>query len=204
MSVPQPLWFNVTIFGRYLCTDPTHLASFRLFFECVTFPCITHLKIHLRKGATPLVNDDDVFVAMVDAIARSHCPLLDLSYERGFTIHSEDIIRLLYATPTLLTLQLRDVGAPGITDALFQELKDPTLVPRLFSLRLHGFLDFNGQGYRDMLHARWLKACPLYHLELSWVPSAAVLPDYAEAQLQTIRHYLKKYLSRVVFIGNVE
>lgn len=179
------------------------LPSFREFFECVTFPCLTHLEIHRHEIALWETLGADVFTAMIDAIVRSSCPLLHLSYTQGYVL-SDDVIRLIHTAPTLSSMKLQNVVCPGVANILSHAFKDLNLAPRLHDLLLLGSMQFDGKVYVDVVfHERYTHACPFKDLKLTWVPSVPMVSNNAEAKLDIIRDGLKEHSSLFTFTGNL-
>ncbi|PBK86573.1 hypothetical protein ARMGADRAFT_1086414 [Armillaria gallica] len=113
---------------------------------------------------------DNTFTAIRNLIDRSHNPLKTLRFLHGLVL-TEDILNILYSTPTLEIIGLGNVLLEAFTRSFFDKLTiKPTvppadaaiLLPRLRIFHLSGIMskDFDAEGFVGMIESRCQQANP--------------------------------------------
>ncbi|KIY72959.1 hypothetical protein CYLTODRAFT_449427 [Cylindrobasidium torrendii FP15055 ss-10] len=192
------------------CNSLTHLTItctkyipdnlvIREFFEGLTLPVLRALVIRrdiLIQEST--IQDSSNFLAVVEAIQRSRCPLEHFEFGDG-DITPVDLIRLIHTTTKLEELHLRMVGdaqSPAFTSDIAAELSEVTLLPRLRVLEISGGMDVGVDGVMDMVHAR-VGSTPLTHLDLGWVLTSSEDAGHDATQKATFEGIIEDILSRL-------
>ncbi|PBK60455.1 hypothetical protein ARMSODRAFT_966044 [Armillaria solidipes] len=157
-------------------------------------PTLLDLSVICSFGGT----SNTTFTSVRQLIERSHSPLTTLYFDFE-SIMKDDLIHILSNTPTLQDLPLTKTR--GITDEVLHHLarrvdtesdsQIPALVPRLHTLHLSGYLDFQVEVYVQMVESRWtcrprhLKSVDLSSLYLKGVNKGARTP--ALSRLDALR-----------------
>jgi hypothetical protein len=128
----------------------TDISIIDPFLDLCTLPALRRLRIGCNSrvvGAT---------VSIMPAIRRSACILEKLSMEQAF-LSVEEAISCLQDIPSLVTLQI-SIQSPKKISVKFLSALSSThkpLLPNLRSLRLEGYVSFNGEQLMEMLVCRW-------------------------------------------------
>ncbi|KAK0497166.1 hypothetical protein EDD18DRAFT_1160958 [Armillaria luteobubalina] len=148
--------------------------------DSLILPTLLDLSVTCLLGGIPL-DLPGTFTSIHQLIKRSHSPLTSLHFHNG-AIVDDDLIHVLFSTPTLQDLRL--TMTDGITDEVLNHLarrvdtasdsQIPALVPRLHTLHLSGYLNFEEEVYVQMIESRW--TCHPRHLK-----SVDLLNEYWKA-----------------------
>ncbi|KAK0218070.1 hypothetical protein IW262DRAFT_1114754 [Armillaria fumosa] len=135
----------------------------------LTLPSLLDLSVACFPGSIP-PDQAGAFTSIRQLIERSHSPLTSLHFHNG-PIEDDDLIHILFNTPTLQDLRLTTTD--GITDEVLNHLarrvdtasdsQIPALVPHLHTLHFSGCLNFEEEVYVQMIESRW--TCHPRHLQ---------------------------------------
>ncbi|KAK0497173.1 hypothetical protein EDD18DRAFT_144472 [Armillaria luteobubalina] len=135
----------------------------------LTLPSLLDLSVTCIPGSIP-PDQTGTFTSIRQLTERSHSPLTSLHFHNG-PIKDDDLIHILFNTPTLQDLQL--MTTDGITDEVLNHLarrvdtasdsQIPALVPHLHTLHLSGCLNCEEEVYVQMIEFRW--TCHPRHLK---------------------------------------